>query len=68
MVKNPEGNSMIERVHQTIENTIKTMNQEFEQDWGKSLQSIAYAHRASHHRILGISPAQVLFHRDMIIH
>lgn len=58
---------MIERVHQTIGNAIKTINQSFDQDWGKSLQTIAFAHRAGYHRILGMSPAQVLFQRDMIV-
>lgn len=36
-VKNSQGNAMVEQVHQTIGNAIKTISQKFENDQGRSL-------------------------------
>jgi len=70
-VENPQANAPVERVHQVIQNMIRTKdltNRIFDyiDPWGEILSSIAWAIRASYHSTLGATPAQLVFGRDMI--
>ena len=70
-VENPQANAPVERVHQVIQNMIRTKdlaNRIFDyiDPWDEILSSIAWAIRASYHSTLGATPAQLVFGRDMI--
>lgn len=62
----PQANSTIERVHRTINDKLRTETIEMLADWENCLSSVAYAIRASHHTMIGCSPAQDAFNRDMV--
>lgn len=69
---NPQGNSIVERVHQVVGNALRTFdmeNQEFDDDnpFEEFLTATAYAIRSTYHTTLQASPAQLVFGRDMII-
>ena len=69
--RNPQANAMIERVHQTIGNIIRTFelqeNYLDEEDpWRGILSATAFAVCATYHTTLQKSPGQLVFGRDMI--
>ena len=69
---NPQSNSILERVHQVLGDSLRTFNLE-ERDlhpqdpFEEFLTATAYAIRSSHHSTLGYSPAQLVFGRDMFM-
>jgi transposase InsO family protein len=68
---NPQSNGIIERVHQVVNNGLRTLeleNSEFDVDdpWSALLSSVAYAIRTTYHTTLQASPAQLVFGRDML--
>jgi len=70
-VKNPQANSIIERVHQTIGNMIRTFELEDiyldeEDPWIGILSATAFAVRSTYHTTLQATPGQLVFNRDMI--
>jgi Integrase core domain. len=70
-VENPQANAPVERVHQVIHNLIRTNDLsncvfDYIDPWGEILSSIAWAIRASYHSMLGTTPAQLVFGRNMI--
>ena len=69
--ENPQGNSPVERVHQVVQNMIRTKeldSYEFDyiDPWGEILSSVGWAIRASYHSTLQATPAQLVFGRDML--
>jgi transposase InsO family protein len=74
--KNPQGNSIVERLHQTMGNAIRTMleprsrvNTEAEATMlvDTILQLAAYAARAAIHTTMRVTPGSLAFQRDMIL-
>jgi hypothetical protein len=73
--KNPTANSIAERVHQTVENCIRTYihnhppttAQSAENIVDSALATATYAVRTAVHRTTGISPGALAFHRDMLL-
>ena len=71
-VKNPQANSVLERVHQVLGNMLRTKNlkklcaNKKEDVWDNILPSIAWAIRSTHHTTLGATPTQLVFGRDMV--
>ena len=71
-VRNPQANAIVERVHQTIGNMIRTFELEdnyLDEDdpWKGILAATAFAVRATLHTTLQKTPAQLVFGRDMIL-
>ena len=69
---NPQSNSIIERVHLTLGNMLRTFeleNQELNEHdpWTSFLSSAAWAIRSTYHTILDATPGQLVFGRDMIL-
>lgn len=69
--KNPQANSIIERVHQTIGNMIRSFNLDDadldpNDPYGDLLASVAWAVRSTYHTTLEATPGQLVFGRDMI--
>jgi hypothetical protein len=69
--RNPQANAIVERVHQTIGNIIRTFelheNYLDEDDpWKGILAATAFAIRATYQTTLQKSPGQLVFGRDMI--
>jgi transposase InsO family protein len=70
--RNPRANAMIERIHQTIGNIIRTFevqdNYLDEDDpWLGILAATMFAVRATYHTTLQATPAQLVFGRDAIM-
>jgi transposase InsO family protein len=69
---NPQSHGVIERIHQVLEDALRTFELE-EQDlkgkdpFGPYLAAAAFAIRSSYHTTLGATPAQLVFGRDMIL-
>ena len=69
--RNPQANAIVERVHQTIGNIVRSFelqdNYLDEDDpWKGILSATAFAIRATYHTTLQKSPGQLVFGRDMI--
>ena len=72
MVKTPQTNSILERVHQVLGDMLRTKNLaeldfSLEDTWPNILASVAYAIRSTAHTTLGATPAQLVFRRDMVM-
>ena len=71
--RNPQANSILERIHQVIGNMIKTFKiydreDLAEQDpWSGILAAIMFGIRATYHTTLESTPAQLVFGRDSIL-
>ena len=70
--RNPQANAIIERIHQTIGNIIRTFevqdNYLDEEDpWEGILAATMFAVRATYHTTLQATPSQLVFGRDAIL-
>ena len=70
--KNPQANGILERIHQTLGNIIRTFEvQEMELDendpWNGILSATMFAIRATVHKTLQATPTQLVFGRDAIL-
>jgi transposase InsO family protein len=70
--RNPQANAILERVHQTIGNCIRTFqvaeNYLDEDDpWSGILAATRFAIRATYHTTLSATPMQLVFGRDAIL-
>ena len=70
-VKNPQANGVLERVHLTICNMLRSKNLaklEMPEDdpWTAILASVPYVVRSTYHTTLQATRAQLIFGRDMI--
>ena len=68
-VRNPQANGVIERVHKTIGNMIRTFeldDLDSKDPFGGILAATMFAIRATHHTTLQASPSQLVFGRDAI--
>ena len=71
-VRNPQANAIIERIHQTIGNIIRTFQVHSEEineedPWTGILATTMFATRATVHTTLGATPSQLVFGRDAIL-
>jgi hypothetical protein len=71
-VRNPQANAILERIHQTIANMIRTFQiQDSEIDkedpWAGILAATMFATRATYHTTLQATPSQLVFGRDAIL-
>lgn len=70
--RNPQANAIVERVHQTIGNMIRTMRVHTREDldvkepWNGILAAIAFAVRATVHTTTQATPMQLVYGRDAI--
>ena len=71
-VKNPQANSILERIHQVLGNMIRTFELE-ERDIDENdpfsgiLAAVAWATRSTYHTTLQATPGQLVFGRDMVL-
>ena len=68
--RNPQANAIIERVHQTIGNILRTFNIKSineEEPWGGILAATMFSVRATYHTTMKASPMQLVFGRDAIL-
>jgi transposase InsO family protein len=70
--RNPQANAIIERIHQTLGNMLRTFElpeSEIESDVALDgiLSAIMFGLRATYHTTLQASPAQLVFGRDAIL-
>jgi hypothetical protein len=69
---NPQSNGIIERVHDTLNNMLRTFELEKcqlneREPWRPFLSAAAYAIRSTYHTTLSATPGQVVFGRDMLL-
>ena len=68
--RNPQSNAIIERIHQTIGNIIRTFdvsNIVNNCPWSGILAATMFAVRATYHTTLQSSPMQLVFGQDAIL-
>ena len=68
--RNPQSNAIIERIHQTIGNIIRTFdvsNIVNNYPWSGSRAATMFAVHATYHTTLQASPMQLIFGRDDIL-
>lgn len=74
-VRNPQANAIIERIHQTLGNIIRTFQlhgddppyMDKDDPWAGILAATMFALRATYHTTLKATPAQLVFGRDAIL-
>jgi len=69
-VRNPQANAIIERIHQTIGNILRTFELQHAnktEDIDGILAATMFAVRATYHTTLKATPAQLIFGRDAIL-
>ena len=71
-VRNPQANAIIERIHQTIGNIIRTFQMhstspDERNPWKGVLAATMFATRATYHTTLKATPMQLVFGRDAIL-
>ncbi len=71
-VKNPQGNGILERVHQVLGQMLRTAeldmaNSVTPDDVNVFLDNAAWAIRSTYHTVLKASPGAAIFERDMLI-
>ena len=69
---NPQSNAIIERIHQTVGNMLRTfeldeMELDEEHPFEGILSATAFAVRSTYHTTLQATPGQLVFGRDMIL-
>ena len=70
--RNPQANAIVERIHQTIGNVLRTFEvqkDELDEDdpWSGILAATMFATRATVHTTLQKTPMQLVFGRDAIL-
>jgi hypothetical protein len=69
--RNPQSNAILERIHQTIGNMVRTFEVEYQpidenDPWSGILSAVAWAVGSTYHTTLQSMPGQLVFGRDMI--
>jgi hypothetical protein len=69
---NPQSNGIIERVHLTLNDSLRTAEidgreMDEKDPWGPFLASAAYAICSTFHTTLKATPGQLVFGRDMVL-
>ena len=70
--RNPQGNSILERIHSTVGNMVRTLHfsetpLDEDHPWDGILASVMFATRATIHTTLQATPSQLVFGRDAIL-
>ena len=70
-IKNPQANSVLERVHQVISNMMRTASLDMQDTCSPEIideyiSNVGWAIRSTHHTMLGTSPGAAIFGRDML--
>ena len=68
--RNPQANAILERIHQTLGNIIRTSNKTNLDDndpWSGILTAAMFALRSTYHTTTQATPAQLVFGRDAIL-
>jgi len=68
--RNPQANAIIERVHQTLGNIIRTFDYDdldMDDPWSGILSATMFAIRSTYHTTLQATPSQLVFGRDAIL-
>jgi len=68
--RNPQANAVLERIHQTIGNMIRTFQPQLSQEenpWDTILSAVRFAVHSTYHTTLQATPTQLVFGRDAIM-
>ena len=70
-VKNPQANSILERIHQVVMSMVRTSHLDMQKTCepemtDEILSNVGWAIRSTYHTMLGSSPGSAVFGRDML--
>lgn len=65
--RNPQANSILEMMHQTIGNMIRSFEVHKKDPWTGILSAVRFATRATVHTTMQATPIQLVFGRDAIL-
>ena len=71
MIKNPQANAILERIHQVVTNMMRTSSLDMHDTCTPDMiddciSNIGWAIRSTHHTVLGSTPGAAIFNRDML--
>ena len=65
--RRPQSDGMVERANRTIQNMIASYISDKQDDWDEHIPLLMLAYRSSFHETLGVSPAMMMFGRDLTL-
>ena len=65
--RRPQSDGMVERANRTIQNMIASYVSDKQDDWDEHIPLLMLAYRSSVHETLGVSPAMMMFGRDLTL-
>ena len=66
-VRRPQSDGMVERANRTIQNMIASYVSDNQTDWDEHIPLLLLAYRSSVHETTGVSPARMVFGRDLTL-
>lgn len=66
-IRRPQSDGMVERANRTIQNMIASYISSKQNDWDEHIPLLLLAYRSSIHETLGVSPARMVFGRDLTL-
>ena len=66
-IRRPQSDGMVERANRTMQNMIASYISDKQNDWDEHLPLLLLAYRSSVHETLGVSPARMIFGRDLTL-
>jgi transposase InsO family protein len=69
---NPQSNGIVERVHQVLNDILRTFELEKRHlnkrdPWSEFMAAVGFAIRSTYHTVLQATPGQLIFQRDMLL-
>ena len=71
MIKNPQANAILERIHQVVTNMMRTSNLDMQETCTPDMiddfiANVGWAICSTHHTVLGTTPGAAIFSQDML--
>ncbi|MCG8078588.1 MAG: DDE-type integrase/transposase/recombinase, partial [Candidatus Thiodiazotropha taylori] len=66
-VRRPQSDGMVERLNRSIQNMISSYISDTQKDWDEHIPLLMLAYRSSIHETTGVSPAMMMFGRELTL-
>ena len=66
-VRRPQADGMVERANRSIQNLISSYISDKQDDWDENIPLLMLAYRSSIHKTTGVSPAMMMFGRELTL-
>ena len=67
-VRRPQSDGMVERANRSIQNMISSYISDKQDDWDENIPLLMLAYRSCIHETTGVSPAMMMFGRELTLH